>query len=151
MIINCCRLWGDHGQASLENCQVCLINATGLGTEILKSLVLPGIGGFTIVDGKKVTEEDLGIKWVISFSDAFSIYFIFSYVVVYDVFCCSFFLDSESIGKPRALIATQLLLELNQDVKGDYVDESIEQLLENNPNFFSNFSVVIATSITERW
>ncbi|CAH1390420.1 unnamed protein product [Nezara viridula] len=117
------RLWGDHGQTALENCQVCLINATGLGTEILKSLVLPGIGGFTIVDGEKVTEEDLGIN---------------------------FFLDIDSIGKQRALVATQLLLELNTDVKGDYVDESIEQLLKNNPNFFSNFSVVIATSLNER-
>ena len=54
------RLWGDHGQMALESAQVCLINASGLGTEILKSLVLPGIGAFTIVDGKKITEEDIG-------------------------------------------------------------------------------------------
>ena len=58
------RLWGDHGQASLETAHVCLINATGLGTEILKSLVLPGIGAFTIVDGKKITPEDLGPKYI---------------------------------------------------------------------------------------
>lgn len=36
------RLWGDHGQESLENAHVCLINATATGTEILKNLVLPG-------------------------------------------------------------------------------------------------------------
>lgn len=35
------RLWGDHGQAALEGAHICVINATGLGTEILKSLVLP--------------------------------------------------------------------------------------------------------------
>jgi amyloid beta precursor protein binding protein 1 len=58
------RLWGDHGQSVLESAQVCLINATGVGTEILKSLVLPGIGAFTIVDGMKVTEEDTGCKLV---------------------------------------------------------------------------------------
>lgn len=46
---------------------MCLINATGTGTEILKSLVLPGVGAFTIVDGKKVTEEDIGCKLVKSF------------------------------------------------------------------------------------
>lgn len=57
------RLWGDHGQAALEASQVCLINATAMGTEILKSLVLPGIGGFTIVDGKKIAEEDIGSKY----------------------------------------------------------------------------------------
>lgn len=61
------RLWGDHGQSALESAHVCLINATGTGTEILKSLVLPGIGAFTIVDGKKVTEEDTGCKLVKSF------------------------------------------------------------------------------------
>lgn len=58
------RLWGDHGQASLEAAHVCVINATGLGTEILKSLVLPGIGAFTIVDGKKITGEDIEAKYV---------------------------------------------------------------------------------------
>lgn len=56
------RLWGDHGQRSLESAKVCLINATALGTEILKSLVLPGIGAFTIIDGRKVSEEDIGSK-----------------------------------------------------------------------------------------
>lgn len=57
------RLWGDHGQKALENAKVCLINATALGTEILKSLVLPGIGSFTIVDNEKVTDEDIGSKY----------------------------------------------------------------------------------------
>nr|CAI5842278.1 unnamed protein product [Callosobruchus analis] len=56
------RLWGDHGQKLLENSKVCLINATALGTEVLKSLVLPGIGSFTIVDGEKITDEDIGSK-----------------------------------------------------------------------------------------
>lgn len=58
------RLWGDHGQAALEGAHICVINATGLGTEILKSLVLPGIGAFTIVDGKKITNEDIGAKYI---------------------------------------------------------------------------------------
>lgn len=55
-------MWGDDGQSQLENAKVCLINANALGTEILKSLVLPGIGAFTIVDGEKVSEEDIGSK-----------------------------------------------------------------------------------------
>lgn len=56
------RLWGEHGQALLEAAQLCLVNVTALGTEILKNIVLPGIGGFTIVDGALVTEEDIGCK-----------------------------------------------------------------------------------------
>lgn len=49
----------------------------------------------------------------------------------------------------RAKAAMQLLQELNPDVRGDYVDESVEYLLENNPDFFRTFSVVIASSIKE--
>lgn len=55
-------LWGDHGQALLEAAQLCLVNVTALGTEILKNIVLPGVGGFTIVDAGVVTEEDIGCK-----------------------------------------------------------------------------------------
>ena len=58
------RLWGDHGQSALESARVCLINATATGTEILKNLILPGIGSFTVVDGNKVQGEDAGNKWV---------------------------------------------------------------------------------------
>lgn len=60
--IACFRLWGEHGQALLETAQVCLINVNALGTEILKSIILPSIGGFTIVDSGLVTEEDVGCK-----------------------------------------------------------------------------------------
>lgn len=117
------RLWGDHGQACLEAAHICVINATGLGTEILKSLVLPGIGAFTIVDGKKITNEDIG---------------------------ANFFLEADSVGKSRAQVATRMLLELNPDVRGDYIDEEPEQILDNSPDFFNNFTVVVATSLTER-
>uniref|UniRef100_A0A147BSN8 NEDD8-activating enzyme E1 regulatory subunit n=1 Tax=Ixodes ricinus TaxID=34613 RepID=A0A147BSN8_IXORI len=117
------RLWGDHGQAALEAGHVCLINATATGTEVLKSVALAGIGAFTIVDGNQVTAEDVGNN---------------------------FFLDKDSIGKPRAQTATKLLLELNPDVQGDFVDETPEHLLEHNPRFFSKFSVVVATGLKEK-
>uniref|UniRef100_A0A8D8T1H8 NEDD8-activating enzyme E1 regulatory subunit n=1 Tax=Cacopsylla melanoneura TaxID=428564 RepID=A0A8D8T1H8_9HEMI len=116
------RLWGDHGQAALESARVCLINATGLGTEILKSLVLPGVGSFTIIDGEKVSEQDLGTN---------------------------FFLDVDSIGKSRAQVATQLLLEMNADCQGDFVDENPHTLMTNDPNFFQAFSLVVTTNLPE--
>ncbi|XP_016841229.1 NEDD8-activating enzyme E1 regulatory subunit [Nasonia vitripennis] len=117
------RLWNDHGQSLLESAHVCLINANALGTEILKSLVLPGIGAFTIIDGNKVTDEDIG---------------------------SNFFLDADSAGKSRAQVATQLLLELNSDVRGDYIDEGPEQILNNSPDFFNNFTIVIACAMPEK-
>ena len=109
------------GQLALESSHVCLINATSCGTELLKSLVLPGIRAFTIIDNNLVTEEDIGNN---------------------------FFLSDEAIGKSRAKFAAQLLSEMNDDLKkGDYLEESLESLLESNPNFFSNFSLIIATDI----
>ncbi|KAM6981339.1 NEDD8-activating enzyme E1 regulatory subunit [Aplochiton taeniatus] len=116
------RLWGDHGQEALENAHVCLINATASGTEILKNLVLPGIGAFTIIDGHKVTGEDVGNN---------------------------FFLSNNSIGKNRAQAATELLQELNSDVSSNFVEESPDKLLDNDPEFFHRFSLVIGVSLPE--
>ncbi|KAA0723555.1 NEDD8-activating enzyme E1 regulatory subunit APP-BP1 [Triplophysa tibetana] len=116
------RLWGDHGQEALENAHVCLINATASGTEILKNLVLPGIGAFTLVDGHKVTGEDVGNN---------------------------FFLSNNSIGKNRAQAATELLQELNGDVSGNFVEESPDKLLDNDPEFFHRFSLVISVQLPE--
>nr|XP_061796316.1 NEDD8-activating enzyme E1 regulatory subunit-like [Nerophis lumbriciformis] len=116
------RLWGDHGQEALENAHVCLINATATGTEILKNLVLPGIGAFTIVDGHTVSGEDVGHN---------------------------FFLSYSSIGKNRAQAATELLQELNTDVSGNFVEENPDMLLDNNPDFFHRFTIVIGVQLPE--
>ncbi|XP_040265216.1 NEDD8-activating enzyme E1 regulatory subunit [Bufo bufo] len=116
------RLWGDHGQEALEMAHVCLINATATGTEILKNLVLPGIGSFTIVDGNLVSGEDVGNN---------------------------FFLLRSSIGKSRAEASMELLQELNEDVTGNFVPEDPEQLLDNDPSFFCKFTLVIASQLLE--
>uniref|UniRef100_A0A803VAD6 NEDD8-activating enzyme E1 regulatory subunit n=1 Tax=Ficedula albicollis TaxID=59894 RepID=A0A803VAD6_FICAL len=102
------KLWGDHGQEALESAHVCVINATATGTEILKNLVLPGIGAFTIVDGNRVSGED-----------------------------------------NRAQSAMELLQELNSDVSGNFVEESPEKLLDNDPSFFNRFNLVVATQLPE--
>lgn len=66
-------------------------------------------------------------------------------------FCVfSFFLENDSLGLSRAQVATQVLLELNPDVRGDYIDESPELLLAHSPDFFNSFSLVIATALPEK-
>uniref|UniRef100_G3PRU0 NEDD8-activating enzyme E1 regulatory subunit n=1 Tax=Gasterosteus aculeatus aculeatus TaxID=481459 RepID=G3PRU0_GASAC len=122
LVVLALRLWGDHGQEALENAHVCLINATATGTEILKNLVLPGIGAFTIVDGHTVSGEDVGNN---------------------------FFLSNNSIGKNRAQAASELLQELNSDVSGNFVEESPNKLLDNNPEFFNRFTIVIGVHLPE--
>ena len=45
------RLWGASGQESLGLSHAVLVSTRGsVGTELLKNLVLPGLGGFTVVD-----------------------------------------------------------------------------------------------------
>ncbi|XP_075161303.1 nedd8-activating enzyme E1 regulatory subunit APP-BP1 [Haematobia irritans] len=116
------RLWGEHGQMLLEGAKICLVNANGLGCEIVKGLVLPGIGAFTIVDGSTVAEEDLGVN---------------------------FFLEANHLGQSKAAACMSLLQELNPDVNGDYVEESVDYLLDNRPAFFDDFDVVVASNLNE--
>ncbi|XP_071547570.1 NEDD8-activating enzyme E1 regulatory subunit [Panulirus ornatus] len=116
------RLWGDHGQLSLESGHVCLINASASGTETLKSLVLPGIGAITIVDDAKVTPQDVGNN---------------------------FFVDSDSIGRLRGEVALRLLMELNHEVRGTFVEQPLQEILDNQPDFFTPFTCVIATCLPE--
>lgn len=99
------RLWAASGQEELERSHVLLVNSDGpvdvdgaptsgvIGVETLKNLVLPGVGGFTIVDPAVVTEEDLGVN---------------------------FFVSDDSLGKSRAEETCRYLRELNPDVEGGY-------------------------------
>ncbi|KFD49405.1 hypothetical protein M513_09672 [Trichuris suis] len=118
------RLWEQHGQDRLEKARVCLLNATATGCEALKSLVLPGIGSFTIVDGDKDESESAANN---------------------------FFLDFDMSGQPKAKMACERLMMLNPEVVGNYVNQSPEEVFSNNPHFFDNFSVVIGTNLSERF
>jgi len=75
------RLWGEHGQRRLSQARVCLFNADAAGTEILKNIILPAIGSFTIVDGNMVELPDLG---------------------------SNFFVTRKSLGQPRAQVAPHI-------------------------------------------
>lgn len=117
------RIWGAEGQADLESATICLLNASATGAEALKNLVLGGISSFTIVDDKEVTEADLG---------------------------SNFMLYPSSVGRLRSQTATEALKELNELVEGSFVEDNARNIIENNPEFFKSFSVVIATQLREQ-
>ncbi|KAI4603697.1 hypothetical protein KJ359_003514 [Pestalotiopsis sp. 9143b] len=109
------RLWAASGQAALESANILLLNsgAGTVGTETLKNLVLPGIGCYTIVDEKVVEESDLGVN---------------------------FFVDEESLGKPRSQCCAELLQELNPEVQADWFPKQkesvdIKQILASSPTY----------------
>ena len=94
------RLWAASGQAALESSRILVISASATSTSILKNLVLPGIGHFTILDPNTVSPADAGNNF---FLNGFS-----------------------SIGRSRAEEAVPLLKELNDSVDGEAVVKNIQ-------------------------
>ncbi|KLO11925.1 hypothetical protein SCHPADRAFT_876192 [Schizopora paradoxa] len=115
------RLWAASGQSALESSRILVLSGTATSTSILKNLVLPGIGHFTILDDAKVSNEDAGNN---------------------------FFLEGpESIGKPRASEAVRLLRELNESVDGAAELSDISSAIAKGASYFADYSLVIAHNI----
>lgn len=115
------RLWAASGQNALESSRLLVISGTATSTSVLKNLVLPGIGHFTILDPAKVTPEDAGNN---------------------------FFLEGpSSIGKFRAEEAVRLLGELNDGVEGKADLRSLEEVLEKDKDWLTEFTIVIAHNL----
>lgn len=111
------RLWHTGGQFRLEQAHVCVINGNTTSAEILKNLVLPGIGEYTIIDGRRVLEEDLS---------------------------GNFFLENEDIGTSLAKALCKNLCELNSEVRGFAIEDDLE-VLSGQTQFWERFDVVVVT------
>ncbi|KAK6252057.1 hypothetical protein QUC31_013777 [Theobroma cacao] len=116
------RIWGEQGQAALEKASICLLNCGPTGSETLKNLVLGGVGSITIVDGSKVELGDLGNNFMV---------------------------DESSLGQSKAKCVCSFLQELNDAVKAKFIEEYPEALIDTNPSFFSQFTLVVATQLVE--
>ncbi|THH17970.1 hypothetical protein EUX98_g9034 [Antrodiella citrinella] len=117
------RLWAASGQSALESSRTLVIGATATATSILKNLVLPGIGHFTLLDPKSVSPADAGNN---------------------------FFLNGySSIGKNRAEEAVPLLTELNDSVDGKASTKDIDELLRTDEGreWIKSFTLVIAHNL----
>ncbi|KAI0682387.1 hypothetical protein BC835DRAFT_1424486 [Cytidiella melzeri] len=117
------RLWAASGQAALESARILLTSASATSTSILKNLVLPGIGHFTILDPTTTSPADAGNN---------------------------FFLNGhDSVGKPRALEAVPLLQELNDSVDGVADTRELQTLLETKEGqeWIKGFSLIIAHNL----
>ncbi|KAI5961705.1 hypothetical protein KGF57_001639 [Candida theae] len=119
------RLWATSGQSNLERSHIALINVSATGCEVLKNLILPGIGKYTIIDDKEVTQEDLS---------------------------SNFFLKLKDLGKKLAHCVKTNLNELNTDVQGFAIEKSLEQVLANDKenSFWDQFHCVIVSNYTPR-
>jgi NEDD8-activating enzyme E1 regulatory subunit len=117
-----------------------VIGASATSTSLLKNLVLPGIGHFTILDPNITTPEDVGNN---------------------------FFLEVDSVGKQKAVEAARLLSELNDSVKSAAeiavglewwscvrtyltVMQDIADILEKRPEWLSNYTLVITHNLPRK-
>ncbi|PKI82971.1 hypothetical protein MVES1_002962 [Malassezia vespertilionis] len=111
------RIWNKTGQVCLEQARVLVVGASSLSAQILKNLVLPGLGGFTVLDDALVTLEDAG---------------------------SNFFLEPHtSVGKPYADEMARLLAEMNPSVEHAACVVSPAAMLTCDPSYFTKFSLII--------
>ncbi len=94
------------------------------GSEALKNLVLGGVSAYTIVDGQKVSARDLGNNFLVA---------------------------EEHLGEAQAECCSRLMQEFNEGASGRYVAETPESLLDRQPEFFRDFTLVLATQLTHAY
>eukprot|EP00457_Paulinella_chromatophora_P003836 gb/GEZN01003844.1/.p1 GENE.gb/GEZN01003844.1/~~gb/GEZN01003844.1/.p1 ORF type:complete len:555 (-),score=91.59 gb/GEZN01003844.1/:391-2055(-) len=117
------RMWGPHGQKALESGSICMLGSGPTASETLKNLVLPCVGTFTIVDNAVVKKSDLGNN---------------------------FFVTKDALGKNRAEVVRDLLVEMNDEVKdAKFVAKRPEDLIKQNLAFFDTFTVVMACNVQD--
>ncbi|WFD00060.1 E1 ubiquitin-activating enzyme [Malassezia yamatoensis] len=63
------RLWGLEAQNRMRSAHVVIYGLSSVATEVIKNIVLSGIGRLTIVDANPVLEEDLGAGFFFRDSD----------------------------------------------------------------------------------
>lgn len=113
------RLWGE-GQILICAARLLCLNSDSCTSEILKNLILSGVGQVTIVDDAKISAEDLKNN---------------------------FFVDACDINKDRGEITLKNLLELNPDVKGNYIKRNSKEYINDEKIDFKSFDILIATNL----
>lgn len=108
------RLWGMAAQERMRNAHVLIVSVKALSQEVVKNLVLAGIGAITLLDEGAVSESDLGAQFLVT---------------------------EEDIGKNRAGAAAVNARKLNPRVAVTADDQSIQT---KSNDFFSKFNVVVA-------
>ncbi len=116
------RLWASSGQSSLERSRTLVIGASALSAQILKNLVLPGIGLFVLLDDSIVSGADLGVNF--------------------------FLQPGESEGKSAAEEMCRLLTEMNTSVSSEAKLQNPVSLLQSDPSYFAGFTLIISVNQT---
>ncbi|KAH6561981.1 hypothetical protein BSLG_010251 [Batrachochytrium salamandrivorans] len=106
------RLWGMEAQQRMRNARILVAGCTGLANEVLKNIVLAGVGSVTIADSQLVEARDLGAQ---------------------------FFLRESDIGNNRAESVLPRVQQLNPRVEVKTETRPLETLPES---FLANFDII---------
>ena len=100
------KLFVSYELVRVGEATIIMLGTSSAGTEALKNLVLPGAGHFIIVDDKKVDARDCGND---------------------------FFVTQDKIGTNKAKCISELMKEMNPDVKtGNYIDMPVAEFIEKS-------------------
>ncbi|PWZ01745.1 hypothetical protein BCV70DRAFT_199176 [Testicularia cyperi] len=114
------RLWASSGQSSLEKANILVVGASALSAQILKNLVLPGIGSFVLLDDARVHPADLGVNF--------------------------FLQPGESEGRYAVEEMVRLLVEMNSSVGAKAEVKAPLSLLELGIDYLGQFTLVISVN-----
>lgn len=114
------RLWGIDAQNRMRGSKNLIINLGGLSAEVVKNIVLAGVGSITIVDSKKVQPKDLSANF--------------------------FLRETDDIGKKRAEAALPWIQKLNSRVE-IRLETEIHEIKSLDEIFISQFNTVLATGV----
>lgn len=92
-----------------------------MATEALKNIVLCGVGFISIVDDKISCAKDLKENFFVERSDI-----------------------SNKISRAKAVL--QRILELNEDCKGEFLNYSIKDFLENEGIKLQTFDIILSSN-----
>uniref|UniRef100_A0AAG5CTY8 SUMO-activating enzyme subunit 1 n=1 Tax=Anopheles atroparvus TaxID=41427 RepID=A0AAG5CTY8_ANOAO len=106
------RLWGLDSQKRIRAARVLIAGLNGLGAEIAKNVILAGVKSVTLLDDRKVTEED---------------------------FCSQFLAPQSAVGNNRAEASLTRAQNLNPMVE---LKADTDTLASKPDEFFKDFDVV---------
>ena len=93
---------------------------------------------------QKLNLATLGTTFWVCFSILESPYLYFCVLMLLHMMLV---VDESSIGQSKAKCVCTSLQELNDAIKSKFIEEYQETLIETNPSFFSQFTLVIATQV----
>ena len=114
------RLWGE-GQILISSTHVLFLNSDSTNCEILKNLILSGIYEVTIVDNKQISNEDIQNN---------------------------FFINKDDLNKLRGEVVLKNLLELNPDVKGNFINEDIKTFITSKIDI-DLYKVIVSSNLSD--